>query len=115
MMSGVQLPQRIDKPWGYELIWAHTNYYVGKILHIKAGEQLSLQYHIEKDETIYIMSGTLLLAVDNITVRMASGMSYHIPPKARHRLTALSTCDVLEASTIEIDDIVRLDDRYGRS
>ena len=112
--------KRIDKPWGYELIWAHTDRYVGKILHIDAGHALSLQYHRHKDETLYLLAGTLDLEVgdddDTLqTITLQPGESLHVWPGRRHRLTARSACDVLEASTPELDDVVRLADRYGRA
>jgi len=98
-------PIRVDKPWGHELIWAKTDRYVGKILHIKAGHALSLQYHERKDETVFLLSGRVLEA----------GESFHITPRMRHRMIAETDCDVLEASTPELDDVVRLEDRYGRA
>lgn len=112
--------QRVEKPWGYELIWAHTDRYVGKILHIERGEALSLQYHRAKDETLYVLSGTLELEVGDTedalkVLQLQPGQSIHLPPGRRHRLTARETCDVLEASTTELDDVVRLADRYGRA
>jgi mannose-6-phosphate isomerase len=112
--------KRIDKPWGYELIWAHTDRYVGKILHIEAGHALSLQYHRHKDETLCLLSGSLELDVgdDEQTLQaitLQPGESVHIWPGRRHRLTARTTCDVLEVSTPELDDVVRLSDRYGRA
>jgi quercetin dioxygenase-like cupin family protein len=112
--------RRIEKPWGYELIWAHTERYVGKILHIERGEALSLQYHRVKDETLYVLSGLLELEVGDTdetlkTLQLQAGESIHMPPGRRHRLTARETCDVLEASTTELDDVVRLADRYGRA
>ena len=111
---------RVDKPWGYETIWARTDRYVGKILHIEAGHALSLQYHRVKDETLCVLSGTLQLEIgeseDRLQVlRMVAGDSVHVPPGTRHRLTAVEACDVLEASTTELDDVVRLADRYGRA
>jgi mannose-6-phosphate isomerase-like protein (cupin superfamily) len=111
--------KRVDKPWGYELIWAHTDRYVGKILHIEAGEALSLQYHQRKDETLYLLSGDLELDIGDDeqtlqTVVLRPGESMHVWPGRRHRLTARTACDVLEASTPELDDVVRLVDRYGR-
>ena len=111
--------KRVEKPWGYELIWAHTGRYVGKILHIEAGEALSLQYHRQKDETLYLLAGTLELEVgdDEHTlqrVMLQPGESMHVWPGRRHRLTASTACDVLEVSTPELDDVVRLSDRYGR-
>jgi quercetin dioxygenase-like cupin family protein len=121
-MSAVGAPfagRRVPKPWGYELIWAEGERYVGKILHIEHGQQLSFQYHRQKEETIYVFSGVLELQVaigdgPRQTVRLDPGQSFHIPPGLRHRMTAIETCDVLEASTPELDDVVRLEDRYGR-
>ena len=111
--------RRVDKPWGYELIWAENGRYAGKILHIERDQQLSYQYHRQKDETIYVLSGVLDLDVatpdgDRQTVRLTPGLSFRIPPLLRHRMTAVETCDVLEVSTPELDDVVRLEDRYGR-
>lgn len=110
--------KRVEKPWGYELIWAHTDRYVGKILHIEKGESLSYQYHNVKDETIYLLHGLLELEVGTEDARskrtLAPGESFHITPGTRHRMLALEECDVLEASTPELDDVVRLEDRYGR-
>jgi len=112
--------QRIAKPWGYELIWARTDRYVGKILHIERGHALSLQYHRVKDETIRVLSGLLDFehgAADapRETVRLGPGMTWHIPPGLRHRMVAVEDTDVLEVSTPELDDVVRLEDRYGRT
>ena len=113
-------PRRVDKPWGFELIWAHTDRYVGKILHIERGEALSLQYHRVKDETLYVLSGVLQLELGESDagpfrkLELRPGEAIHLPPGTRHRLTASETCEVLEASTTEIDDVVRLSDRYGR-
>jgi mannose-6-phosphate isomerase len=109
---------RVEKPWGYEIHWAHTDRYVGKILHIKAGHALSLQYHNLKDETVYVHSGKLLYEIEidgQLTAReMLPGDSIHVTPKTVHRMTAIEDTDVLEASTPELDDVVRLQDRYGR-
>ena len=112
--------RHVPKPWGYELIWAHTERYVGKLLHIEHGHQLSYQYHERKDETIHLLGGVLDLEVATTdeprrTVRLHPGDSFHIPPGLRHRMSAVETCDVLEVSTPELDDVVRLEDRYGRS
>jgi quercetin dioxygenase-like cupin family protein len=116
--AGTQAVRRVEKPWGYELHWAHTDRYVGKILHITAGHALSLQYHDVKDETIYLHSGVLLyeLDVDGVLTKreMRPGDAVHVTPKTVHRMTAIEDCDVLEVSTPEIDDVVRLEDRYGR-
>jgi mannose-6-phosphate isomerase-like protein (cupin superfamily) len=111
--------ERVDKPWGYETIWAHTDRYVGKVLHIDAGQALSLQYHQVKDETLCVLSGTLQLEIgdheDRLdTLRLVAGDTIHVPAGTRHRMTAIDACDVLEASTTELDDVVRLADRYGR-
>lgn len=112
------LPYRVDKPWGYELIWARTDRYVGKILHIEAGHVLSLQYHERKDESIYILSGEIVLRLEQgetlIERRMGQGEVFHIAPPLVHQFEAVVTSDVLEASTPEIDDVIRLKDRYGR-
>jgi mannose-6-phosphate isomerase len=109
----------VPKPWGHELIWARTERYVGKILHIKAGESLSLQYHRVKDETIMVLSGRLAFvhfaAGDPpVTKELAPGEPFHITPELRHRMTAIEDTDVLEVSTPELDDVVRLEDKYGR-
>lgn len=113
-----ELPYRVDKPWGYELIWARTDRYVGKILHVRAGHVLSLQYHNFKDETMYVLSGELTLRTQNgdtLTARpFKAGQSVHIPAKLVHQIEAVVDSDVLEASTPELDDLVRLQDRYGR-
>jgi mannose-6-phosphate isomerase-like protein (cupin superfamily) len=112
------MPERVEKPWGYELIWAHTELYVGKVLHVNQGERLSLQYHVKKDETIHLWSGRLLLVLDEghgrVERQMAVGESYRVKPGTRHRMIALTDCDILEASTPELDDVVRLEDSYGR-
>ena len=110
----------VDKPWGHELIWAKTDRYVGKILHVKAGEALSLQYHRVKDETIMVLSGRLQFEFfaegDPPIVReLGPGEPFHVEPGVRHRMTAIEDTDVLEVSTTELDDVVRLEDRYGRS
>jgi len=113
------MPRHVAKPWGWELIWAETERYVGKILHIEAGHALSLQYHERKDETIYVLSGRMAFehgpaGGELARVVLAPGESFHITPGLRHRMVAETTCEVLEASTPELDDVVRLEDRYGR-
>ena len=117
-MDGMDIPYRVDKPWGYELIWARTECYVGKILHIEPGHVLSLQYHNKKDETIHVLAGEIIFRVkegDALTERrMREGESYHIAPLTVHQMEAVRAADLLEASTPEIDDVVRLQDRYGR-
>ena len=111
--------QKVEKPWGYELIWAHTEHYVGKVLHINRGESLSYQYHVVKDETIRLLSGSLEMDLEvdgqRSTIRLSPGECLHIVPGMKHRMTAVDACDVLEVSTPELDDVVRLEDRYGRA
>lgn len=111
---------RVEKPWGYEVIWAHTGRYVGKILHINAGAALSYQYHRVKEETIYVLRGLLTLHVSDDdspprVIELGQGESFHIRPGLRHRFEAKAEVDLLEASTPELDDVVRLEDRYGRA
>jgi quercetin dioxygenase-like cupin family protein len=109
---------RVEKPWGYELHWAVTERYVGKVLHVKAGHALSLQYHNRKDETIYLHSGRLLFEIERdgalVKQELQPGDAVHVTPKTVHRMTAIEDCDVLEVSTPELDDVVRIEDRYGR-
>ena len=117
-MPDQQPPYRVDKPWGYELIWARTDRYCGKILHVKAGHVLSLQYHNFKDETMHVLSGELVLRTrvgDHLVARpFRAGESVHIPAGVVHQIEAVADSDVLEASTAELDDLVRIEDRYGR-
>ena len=110
----------VSKPWGYEKIWALSERYVGKILHINAGHELSVQYHNKKDETIYLLSGEIVYRVqrngDDVLddVHLKVGESYRIIPGTIHQMIAVTDCDVLEVSTPELDDVVRLSDKYGR-
>jgi mannose-6-phosphate isomerase len=120
MTSGTVQPRRVDKPWGHELIWADTDQYVGKILHVKAGHALSLQYHERKDETIHLLAGTMKFeagpsAEQLEEVTLDAGQSFRIVPHTVHRMTAITDVDILEASTAHLDDVVRLEDRYGRA
>lgn len=114
----INSPVRVNKPWGYELHWAKTDRYVGKLIHIDKGHALSLQYHVKKDETIFLFAGKLLYEYqENGTMvqrEMQPGDRIHVPPPTVHRMTALEDCDVFEVSTPELDDVVRLEDRYGR-
>lgn len=109
---------RVDKPWGYELHWAKTARYVGKLIHVNAGHALSLQYHNVKEETIYLHTGRLLFEIEEggalVQREMAPGDSAHIAPTVTHRMTAIDDCDIFEVSTPELDDVVRVADRYGR-
>jgi mannose-6-phosphate isomerase len=112
--------QQVKKPWGHELIWALTDSYCGKVLFIRAGESLSLQFHRQKDEAWFIQGGRARLElgsenegvlVDEIIV---AGSAFHYPPGTMHRVTALEDTTILEVSTPHLDDVVRLDDAYGR-
>jgi mannose-6-phosphate isomerase len=109
---------RVEKPWGYELHWAKTDRYVGKLIHVNAGHALSLQYHNVKDETIYLHAGKLLFEIHEngkpTEREMHPGDSVHITPKTVHRMTAIEDSDIFEVSTPELHDVVRLEDRYGR-
>jgi mannose-6-phosphate isomerase-like protein (cupin superfamily) len=109
---------RVEKPWGYELHWAKTDRYVGKILHINAGHALSLQYHVRKEETILLWSGRLQFDIEqNGSLKrldVKPGERIHVVPGTVHRMTAIEDCDIFEVSTPELDDVVRLEDRYGR-
>jgi mannose-6-phosphate isomerase-like protein (cupin superfamily) len=112
--------RRIEKPWGYEFVWAETDRYVAKLIHMRAGSRLSLQYHRVKDETMLLQSGEveLLLEEDDGTLvsrRLTAGVSVRIQPGRRHRLTAITDSDVIEVSTPELDDVVRLEDDHGRA
>jgi mannose-6-phosphate isomerase len=111
--------KRVPKPWGYELIFARTERYVGKILHVNRGESLSLQYHEIKEETLFVVSGELKLTIeadgDRRELSLGTGQAFHIPPRMIHRMEAIEDTDVAEVSTPELEDVVRLDDRYGRT
>lgn len=109
---------RVDKPWGYELHWARTDRYVGKLIHVNQGHALSLQYHNRKDETIFLWSGRLTFEIEvngQLEARdMRPGEAVHVTPTTVHRMTAVEDSDIFEVSTPELDDVVRLEDRYGR-
>ena len=119
-MSGRVDVRHVPKPWGHETIWAHTEQYVGKILHIKAGHALSVQYHNVKDETVHLLAGELIYWVrlgegeELQDMQLRAGESFRITPGTVHYMQAVTDCDVLEASTPHLDDVVRLQDRYGR-
>lgn len=111
---------RVDKPWGYEIRWAVTDRYLGKILHINQGEALSLQYHEQKDECQLVMKGEMDFELGEHESklekrRLREGDTVHITPGLRHRMTAVTDVDIFEVSTAEIEDVVRLEDRYGRA
>jgi mannose-6-phosphate isomerase-like protein (cupin superfamily) len=117
-VSGPSQIKTVPKPWGHETIWALTDTYVGKILHITAGQALSVQYHNVKDETVYLMSGELIYRVwDGDVPRdvdLQVGQAFRITPGTVHQMEAVTDCDVLEVSTPHLDDVVRIKDRYGR-
>jgi mannose-6-phosphate isomerase-like protein (cupin superfamily) len=112
--------RRVDKPWGYELIWALTDVYCGKVLFVKAGHSLSLQFHREKDESWYVQSGRAKLELGEVGAGVlqeeviAAGAAFHYTPGTVHRVTAIEDLTVLEVSTPHLDDVVRLEDAYGR-
>ena len=113
-------PRRVDKPWGYELIWAHTDLYVGKVLFVRSGHSLSLQFHREKDESWYVQSGRAKLELGEAGAGVLNeevitgGACFHYTPGTVHRVTALEDTTILEVSTPHLDDVVRLEDAYGR-
>lgn len=119
-MQEGRLPRRVEKPWGHELWFAQTERYAGKLLHVRAGQRLSVQYHERKDETSYLLSGRLLLSTgasaDSLTVsELAAGAVWRTEPGQVHTIEALEDAVVIEVSTPELDDVVRLTDDYGRA
>jgi mannose-6-phosphate isomerase len=113
-------PRRVEKPWGWELIWAHAEAYVGKVLFVRAGESLSLQFHREKDESWYVESGRARLELGDVGQEaldeeiIPAGACFRYRPGTVHRVTALEDTTIIEVSTPHLDDIVRLEDVYGR-
>jgi mannose-6-phosphate isomerase len=114
-------PEKVDKPWGHEVIWAVSDSYAGKILFVKAGESMSLQFHNVKDEAWYILEGRAKLELGAAGERMLNnevigpGAAFRFPPGTVHRLTAVEDTTIIEVSTPQLDDVVRLEDRYGRT
>ena len=110
--------RRVEKPWGHEVIWAETEKYVGKLLHIRAGHKLSRQYHVRKDETFFVQEGEMDLELGtppNVEIRrLRKGEAFHCPPGTVHRMVAPIDVDVLEVSTPDLEDVVRIEDAYGR-
>ncbi len=110
--------KKTDKPWGYELLFALTNSYAGKVIKINAGHRLSYQYHEIKEETIYIQEGKMKLIIEENGEKkekiLSKGDCYHIPPRLKHRMEAIEDCIVFEVSTPHLEDVVRLEDDYGR-
>jgi mannose-6-phosphate isomerase len=112
-------PRRVEKPWGWELVWAEAGDYVGKLLFVRAGESLSLQYHEVKDESWLVHEGRARLELgavggDLAPIEIRAGDAFRFRPGTVHRATALEDTLVIEVSTPHLDDVVRLDDRYGR-
>jgi mannose-6-phosphate isomerase len=112
--------RRVQKPWGYELIWALTDVYCGKVLFVQAGASLSLQFHKEKDESWYVQSGRAKLELGDVGQGVLDeevigpGAAFHYVPGTIHRVTAIEDTTILEVSTPHLDDVVRLEDVYGR-
>ena len=112
-------PRRVDKPWGHELIWVLTDRYCGKVIVIETGRRLSLQYHVRKDESVYVISGRLRLHLEDsdgtMTIReLGPGDSARVPVGRRHRFEAAERVELIEVSTPELDDVIRLEDDFGR-
>lgn len=114
-----RLPRKTEKPWGFELLFALTPKYAGKLIFVKKGHRLSLQYHEKKDETIYLHQGKVLLEIEEggqmVSRTLLPGQSVRVPPHTRHRLKAIEDSTFFEVSTTELDDVVRLEDDYGRA
>ncbi len=115
-----KLPRKIEKPWGYELIFAHTPKYAGKLMFVMGGHRLSLQYHKEKDETFYVYRGKAIIEIEGkdgqlVQSEVSSGDCFRVPPLTKHRLRAIEDTTLFEVSTPELDDIERLSDDYGRA
>ena len=115
-----ELPRKAEKPWGFELLFAHTPKYVGKVIFIRGGHRLSLQYHQEKDETVYIYEGKARMEIEGSDGQLVSsvaqpGYCLRIPPLTKHRLEAIEDTTLFEVSTPELEDVVRLKDDYGRA
>lgn len=115
-----KLPRKTEKPWGFELLFAHTSKYAGKLIFIGKGHRLSLQYHERKDETIYIYEGKVLLEIEGsdghlVSTTLQPGQCIRIPPRTKHRLKAIEDTTLFEVSTPELKDVIRLEDDYGRA
>ncbi|MBI4286744.1 MAG: cupin [Chloroflexi bacterium] len=114
-----KLPRKTEKPWGYELLFAHTPKYAGKLIFVRKGHRLSLQYHEQKDETMYIYAGKALFEIEEsgnlTTTAMEAGQCIRMAPLTKHRIQAIEDTTIFEVSTAELGDVVRLADDYGRS
>ncbi len=118
-MTDAGIPRRVAKPWGEELIWALTDRYCGKRITIETGKRLSLQVHERKDEWVFVMSGRLRLHLEDdagvVRVEeLGAGESRHVPVGRRHRFEAAERVELIEVSTPEIDDVIRIEDDFGR-
>ena len=118
-MKATSKIERVEKPWGYELIWAKTEKYAAKILHLDKEKRLSYQYHQKKDEAMFVISGKIWVELEGegegkTLFYLNTGECLHIPALTRHRIMAVEDSDIFEVSTPELDDVVRLDDDYGR-
>jgi mannose-6-phosphate isomerase-like protein (cupin superfamily) len=112
-------PRKVEKPWGWELVWAEADDYVGKLLFVRAGESLSLQYHEAKDESWLVQEGRARLELGDVgdeleVLEIAPGDAFRFRPRTVHRVTAIEDTTVVEVSTSQLTDVVRLEDRYGR-
>ena len=119
MSAYATIPRRVEKPWGWELVWAETESYVGKLLHVRAGQALSLQYHEVKDEAWLVQEGRASLELGEVggkleTVEIGPGDTFRYRPRTVHRVTAIDDLTIVEISTNHLDDVVRLEDHYGR-
>ncbi|MDP2932371.1 MAG: cupin domain-containing protein [Chloroflexota bacterium] len=119
MVTSDKFPKRTEKPWGFELLFAHTPKYAGKVIFVKKGHRLSLQYHEKKDESLYVHEGKALVEIEGKdgrmeTVLFEAGGCWRVPPLTRHRLKAVEDTTLFEVSTPELDDLKRLEDDYGR-
>jgi mannose-6-phosphate isomerase len=120
MDAGLQIVRRVEKPWGYQLVFAVTPWYAGGVDVIKEGHSLSLQYHQRRDETLYLHQGKLQVELEDDTgamnaFQLGPGQSVRFCPRQKHRVTALEDSVIFEVSTPQMDDVVRLEDRYGRA
>jgi len=118
-MEHLEPTTRVEKPWGWELWWTVTDRYVGKVIFINAGQRLSLQYHNEKDESIFVIEGEMMLHLENADgdldqIRLRSGEFRRVPVGRRHRFEAIADTRLIEVSTPELDDVFRLEDDFGR-
>ena len=115
-----ELPRKTEKPWGFELLFAHTPKYVGKLIFVRKGHRLSFQYHNQKDESMYIYQGKAMIEIEDGDGQLVqsvaeSGHALWLPPGTKHRVAALEDTTLFEVSTPELEDVVRLEDDYGRA